>query len=341
MKYGDLDASTKIILKVVGVVLGLGFLWLIQDIVITLLLGVILASAMDPLVSYFKVRRVPRAVSVLTVYVLVLGLVGLIIYLMIPPLIDQLQILSLNFPSYMEQLRQRLPGSASFLTNVDFSDFGRSVISSFNGEGTVFTRTLGIFNGVFSFITILVVSFYLVAEQQGMREFIKSLVPPHHQDFSMNLVDKIQKKMGMWIIGQLILSVSIFIVTFVGLSALGVKYALFLALLAGLFEVVPYIGPIISAIPAIFFAFIQNPPLAVAVLVLYILVQKLEGYVLVPKIMQKTVGMSPLVVLVALLIGFKLAGILGLLLAVPLVGAVIVVINEFYGNQTPKPDSAD
>ncbi len=341
MKYGDLDTSTKIILKVVGVVLGLGFLWLIQDIVITLLLGVILASAMDPLVSYFKVRRVPRAVSVLTVYVLVLGLVGLIIYLMIPPLIDQLQILSLNFPSYMEQLRQRLPGSASFLTNVDFSDFGRSVISSFNGEGTVFTRTLGIFNGVFSFITILVVSFYLVAEQQGMREFIKSLVPPHHQDFSMNLVDKIQKKMGMWIIGQLILSVSIFAVTFIGLSALGVKYALFLALLAGLFEVVPYIGPIISAFPAIFFAFIQNPPLAIAVLILYILVQKLEGYVLVPKIMQKTVGMSPLVVLVALLIGFKLAGILGLLLAVPLVGAVIVVINEFYGNQTPKPESVN
>lgn len=341
MKYGDLDTSTKIILKVVGVVLGLGFLWLIQDIVITLLLGVILASAMDPLVSYFKLRRVPRAVSVLTVYVLVLGLVGLIIYLMIPPLFDQLQILSQNFPSYLDQLRQRIPGSASFLSNVDFSDFGKSLIGSFSSDGTVFSRTLGIFNGVFSFITILVVSFYLVAEQQGMREFIKSLVPPHHQDFSMNLVDKIQKKMGLWIIGQLILSVSIFLLTFTGLTALGVKYALFLALLAGLFEVVPYIGPILSAIPAIFFAFIQNPPLAVAVLVLYILVQKLEGYVLVPKIMQKTVGMSPLVVLVALLIGFKLAGILGLLLAVPLVGAVIVVINEFYGNQTPKLDSGN
>lgn len=341
MKYADLDTSTKIILKVVGVVLGLGFLWLIQDIVITLLLGVILASAMDPLVSYFKLRRVPRAVSVLTVYLLVLGLVGLIIYLMIPPLFDQLQILSQNFPSYLDQLRQRIPGSASFLSNVDFSDFGKSLIGSFSSDGTVFSRTLGIFNGVFSFITILVVSFYLVAEQQGMREFIKSLVPPHHQDFSMNLVDKIQKKMGLWIIGQLILSVSIFLLTFTGLTALGVKYALFLALLAGLFEVVPYIGPILSAIPAIFFAFIQNPPLAVAVLILYILVQKLEGYVLVPKIMQKTVGMSPLVVLVALLIGFKLAGILGLLLAVPLVGAVIVVINEFYGNQPPKLDSGN
>ncbi len=339
MRYGDLDNSTKIILKIVGVVLGLAFLWVIRDIVITLLLGVILASAMDPLVSYFKLRRVPRAVSVLTVYVIVLGIVGLIIYLMIPPLLDQIKILGANFPSYIEQLRQRFPDAAFIINNLDFSEFGKGVIGTFDSNGTVFSRTLGLFNGVFSFITILVVSFYLVAEQQGMREFIRSLVPPHHQHFSMNLVDKIQKKMGLWIIGQLILSVSIFAVTFIGLSALGVKYALFLALLAGLLEVVPYIGPIISALPAIFFAFIQNPPLAVAVLVLYILVQKLEGYVLVPKIMQKTVGMSPLVVLVALLVGFKLAGILGLLLAVPLVGAIMVVINEFYANQTPKLDS--
>jgi predicted PurR-regulated permease PerM len=241
------------------------------------------------------------------------------------------------WPSGTEK-RDRFPEFSWLINNLNFSEFGKQLISSTSGSQTVFTRTLGIFNGVFSIITILVVSFYLVAEQKGMREFIKSLVPPHHQEFTMSLVDKIQKKMGMWIIGQILLSVSIFLLTFAGLSLLGVKYALFLALLAGLLEVVPYIGPIISAIPAVFFAFMQSPPLAIAVLVLYIIVQKIEGYVLVPKIMQKTVGTSPLVVLVALLIGFKLAGILGLLLAVPLVGAVTVLIQEFYGNQASKTE---
>jgi predicted PurR-regulated permease PerM len=187
---------------------------------------------------------------------------------------------------------------------------------------------VGVFDGLFTFITVLVVSLYLVAEQKGMRQFIHDVVPSHHQDFTINLIDKIQKKMGQWVLGQLILSLSIFAVTFIGLSLLHVKYALFLAMLAGLLEIVPYIGPILSAVPAVFFALIQSPTLAAAVVVLYILVQKAEGYILVPKIMQKTVGVSPLVVLIAILVGFKLGGILGLLLAVPLAGAITVVIEE-------------
>jgi predicted PurR-regulated permease PerM len=132
-------------------------------------------------------------------------------------------------------------------------------------------------------------------------------------------------------LGQIILSLAIFLLTFVGLSILGVKYALFLALIAGLFEVLPYLGPVLSAVPAILVALIQDPPLAGAVIILYIVIQKTEGYVLVPKIMQRTIGTSPLVVLLSLLIGFKLAGVLGLLLAVPLVGAIMVVIQEFTG----------
>ncbi len=118
-----------------------------------------------------------------------------------------------------------------------------------------------------------------------------------------------------------------------GLSILKIDYALFLALLDGLLEIVPYIGPFLSAIPAVFFAFIQNPPLALAVAILYLIVQKTEGYVLVPKIMEKTVGTSPLVVLVALLVGFKLAGVVGLLIAIPLVGAITVVVNELYASK--------
>lgn len=336
MKFNDLDNSTKIILKVFAIILALGFIWFVRDIVITLLLGIIFASAMDPLVSYFKLKKVPRAVSVLTVYVLVFAIVGLVVYLLIPPLLTQMKVLGVNLPFYIDELKNRFPEFSGVLNSLDFSQIGKGLITSFNANNSVFSSTIGIFNGFFSVVTILVVSFYLVAEQKGMREFIKSLVPPHHQEFTMNLVDKIQKKMGLWIIGHIILSISVFALTFIGLSALGVEYALFLALLAGLLEIVPYIGPFVSAVPGVFFAFLQSPPLGIAVLILYIVIQKIEGYVLVPKIMQKTVGTSPLVVLVALLVGFKLAGILGLLLAVPLVGAIMVVIDEFYGNQNNK-----
>ena len=191
------------------------------------------------------------------------------------------------------------------------------------------------FNGVFAFITVLVISFYLVSsKEKGMKDFIRSIVPASRQDQVLGLVIKIQKKMGLWVLGQFILSLVIFVFTFIGLTILGVKYALVLALFAGLLEVIPYIGPTLSAVPALFFAFIQNPALALGVLILYILVQKSESYVLVPKIMEKTIGTSPLVVLVALLIGFKLAGVVGLLLAVPLAGAIMVVIDEFSGDST-------
>mgnify|MGYP003395481799 CR=1 FL=1 len=166
-----------------------------------------------------------------------------------------------------------------------------------------------------------------------MMDFIKSLVPKKHQEFTMSLVRKIQRRMGLWVIGQMILSLCIFALTYVGLTLLGVKYALFLALLAGLLEVVPYIGPFLSAIPAIFFALIQSPALAVAVAALYVLVQKTEGYFLVPKIMEKTDGTSPLLVLLSLLVGFKLAGIFGLLLAVPLAGAITLIVAELTANQ--------
>jgi predicted PurR-regulated permease PerM len=200
------------------------------------------------------------------------------------------------------------------------------------GDGAVFSRTLGVFSGLFGFITVLVVSFYLVvADQNGMKELVRPLVPAAKRDMVIRLLNKIQRKMGMWVLGQLALSVAIFVMSFVALSLLGIKYALVLALVAGLLEVVPYIGPFLSAVPAFFFALIQSPALAVAVVVLYVVIQKTEGYVLVPKIMHKAVGTSPLVVVLSLLIGFKLAGVVGLLLAVPLAGAILTVLEEFRG----------
>lgn len=328
MNYSSLDPATKIILKVIFALLALAFLWVIRDIIVLLLLSVILASALEPLVDYLKLKRIPRAVSVLAVYILVLGLVALVFSLIVPPVISEFNNLQNNLPQISSDLQQKASFLKVIFGNTDIGGIIRQFFSSISGEGSLFTRTLGVFTGVFSVITMLVISFYLVAEQRGMKNFINSLVPGKHQELTMNLVMKIQRKMGLWVLGQLILSIFIFALTFIGLTILGVKYALFLALLAGLLEIIPYLGPIISAIPAIFFAILQGPTLVVGVVILYILVQKTEGYVLVPKIMERTVGTSPLVVLVALLVGFKLAGILGLLIAVPLVGAITAVVQE-------------
>ncbi len=326
MKFRELEYSTQVILKVILAGLALAFLWVTRDIILVLILALILASAMEPMVDYFNERKVPRAVSVLTVYILVLGLFFLILYLLLPPVIEQLKVVQQNFPSYLQGLQNRL--GTSWLDAETVSSYFKNMLSQ-PGENSVLSRTFGVFSGAFSLVTVLVISFYLVAEQKGMKKFVATLVPEAHQEFTLGIIEKVQRKMGLWVIGQLILSASIFTLTLIGLLILRVPNALILALLAGLLEVVPYIGPFLSAVPAVLIAFIYNPPLALIVAVLYLIIQKTEGYVLVPKIMEKTVGASPLVVLVALLVGFKLAGIIGLLVAVPLVGAVTVIVSEF------------
>lgn len=333
MKFNDLENSTKIILKVVFVVLVLAFLWEVREVIAILLMAIILASAMEPLADYLHAKKVPRGVSVFTVYAIVLVLVGLVISSVLPPVIEQFKLLATNLPSYIADFQSKYPSFAGIFGNGNLSSIFSGLVSG-GDNSTVFSKTVSVFSSALGFVTVLVISFYLVvSKEKGMKDFVGSIVPASRREQVLGLVTKIQKKMGLWLLGQLILSIIIFVFTFIGLTILGVKYALVLALIAGLLEVVPYIGPILSAIPALFFAFIQNPALGIGVVILYVLIQKTEGYVLVPKIMEKTVGTSPLVVLLSLLVGFKLAGIIGLLLAVPLAGALMVVIEEFTGNE--------
>ncbi len=334
----NLEYSTKIILKVALVGLALAFLWVIRDIVVILLLAVVLSSAMEPMAEYLSRRRVPRSVSVLGAYVIVIAIIGLIVAVIVPPMINQFQLLAERLPDYSLELQAKYPILHTIFGNFDLGNIARELFDIATGSETVFSKTVGVFNGFFAIITVLVVSFYLVAADKGMKRFISDLVPGKHQGFVESLISKIQHKMGMWVIGQIILSLFIFALTFIGLTILGVDYALFLAVLAGLFEIVPYMGPFLSAVPAVFYALVQSPPLAVAVVILYIIIQKTEGYILVPKIMEKTVGTSPLVVLLALLVGYKLGGVLGLLLAVPLAGAITVVIHEFSHQKPVQPE---
>jgi len=327
MKFKELDSSTKIVLQLCLAVVALVFLWYIRDILVIILLSLILASAIEPLVDYFREKHIPRIVSVLAVYLAVLAFAGLIVYLIIPPLVGEVKYLQANLPSYDLQIHQRL---GSFLpADYDIGDLFRNLFAGISGADGVVARTFVLFNGFLSFIAVLIISIYLVAEEKGMKRFVESLIPQRHHEFTISLIEKIQKKMGLWVLGQAIICFGIFIFTFLGLLILKVKYALFLALLAGLFELVPYIGPFLSAIPAVIFAFIQSPPLIFAVIILYILVHEVEGYVLVPKIMEKTVGTSPLLVLLALLVGLKLAGVVGVLIAVPLATALTILVKEF------------
>ena len=322
------NISTVTVLKILLILLLVWFLWAVRDILILFIISVIISSAMDPLADFLQKRRIPRALSVLVVYALFIGLFVLVISLLVPPITEQFkQIAESNF---IDNFNSRIGIYRQSISNLGFSDTIENGIKQFasNVSGTIFRTTAGVFTGLFSTVTILVISFYLSAEENGMKNFVKHLTPYRNQAYVMTLVNKIQRKMGAWVLGQIILSLVIFGLTYLGLTLMKVDYALVLALIAGILEIVPYIGPIAAAIPAIFFAFLQNPPLALAVLILYAVIQQLENHVIVPVVMSKSVGLNPVLVILGILVGGTLGGIIGAIVAVPIIGGLSVFVGD-------------
>ena|SRR3989338_6250561 len=326
----SISVSTATLIKIVIVALLLFALYVVRDIVLMLVVSMILASAMDPLVDWlYRKAKFPRGLSVMLVYIVFIGAFVTVFYFLIPPMIQQFSQLAGRLSDIRNDIGNQTGTLARVIDQIGISRGLSTLGDSFNNFlGSFLQTTLGVVSGIVQVIAVLAISFYLISSESGMKNLVKSLVPFKHQAYAVRLTDQVQKKIGSWLLGQLFLSGFIFLLIFIGLSILGVRNALALALLAGLLEIVPYLGPVLSAVPAVFVAFVQSPPLALFVIVLYIVVQQIENYILVPKVMGRTVGANPVVILLAVLIGFKLGGIIGMLISVPIVATASVFIND-------------
>jgi predicted PurR-regulated permease PerM len=323
-----INIATITILKVVGIILLLWFMWLIRDVLLIFVIAVIVSSAMHPVADFFSKRRVPRSISVLFVYAVLVGLIVAIGFLIVPSLTQQFEGIR-NADVYQTFVSK----VGVYREALSHSSIGRSIDNSFkdfvdNFGSTLFATTKGVLTGIVSLITIFVISFYLTVDENGMKSFIRHLAPYKHQVYAAKLINKIQLKMGAWVLGQLILSAVIFGLVFIGLTVLHVQYALVLALVAGIFEVVPIIGPFISGTVAVFFAFLQGPAIALAVLILWIVTQQLEAHIIVPVVMSKSVGINPVMVILGVLVGGSLGGIVGALIAIPVISGISVFIMD-------------
>lgn len=327
------------VIKIVSIFILFYFLFLIREILAILFVSLIFASAVDPWVDWLQKRKVPRGVSIIFIYLIMFSTVALVISLLIPPIITQVNDLAKNFPDIFEKILSGFKYLKQFSIEHGFIDnlkesFGSISSNIQNAAGGVFSTVSGIFGGIVSFFLILVITYYMVVEENAVKKLVWSLAPEKHQIYIMKLVNRMQKKIGLWLRGQLILSFVIFTLTYVGLLILGVEYALVLALIAGMTEFIPYIGPTLASIPAIFLAFTQEPIMALFVLVLYYIVQLVENNIIVPKIMQKVVGLNPIISIAVLLIGFKIAGVMGAILSIPVATAFSVFIRDIFENKT-------
>ena len=333
-KQKTINISTNTILKVIFIILLLVFLFLIRDVIIIFIFALIIASAIAPAVNLLEKIKIPRVFGALLVYIVVIGVLAFLISLIVPTIAHDIKNLATNLPQYMEKLSDKFESlknaSSRYQDIIGRIQVSLSEIGDFLKKYTsnLFSTAVGIFGGVFSFLLILVVSFYLSVLKKGVQRVLTHLIPIHSRDYILDLWERAQKKLGRWLQGQLFLGLIVGVLVYLGLYFLNVKFALLLAVLAGILEIFPYIGPVLAGIPAVIIGFLQAPILGLWVFILYIVIQQLENYLIAPLVIGKVVGLNPIIVIIALLIGGKLGGVLGMILAVPLAAVFAELLRD-------------
>lgn len=319
------------ILKVVAVLVGVYFLYFIKDLLLILFLALILASLIKPVAAWFKQHKMPAAFGVIIIYIILIGsLIGAFIILS-PALISEGKALFGSLDDYLKSAGQffdRFENQSQLLENLSGKLKAITAGNQSNLFGEVVATIRGFFGGVISGILVLVIAFYLVIEEDGIRKMARGIIPPVYYGNFVELAIKIQQKVGAWLRGQLLLGLIVGAMAYIGLLILRVPNALVLAFIAGLTEMVPYIGPIFGAIPAVLLALAISPVKGLTVVILYFIIQQTENHLLVPKVMQKTIGINPVISILALATGFKLAGVLGALISLPVIAGIEVILRE-------------
>lgn len=331
----NVNISTITILKILFVLLVIYLIYLLGDIIAVLFVSLVLASLVIPWVDWMARKKIPRAVGAILIYIVLFAILSFVIYSIVPPIINQINEFSKDSPAYLEKV---FSGISVFKEQIEERGILENIkegLGAFSSDvqsatGGVFSMIGSLFGGIFSFILTLAITFYMIVEENAMKKVIWSVVPEKHQPYIIQLLGRMQKKVGLWLRGQIILSVIMFTVTYLGLLFLGVKYALMLAMLAALAEFVPYLGPVLAAVPALIIAFVQSPILAIFVLIFYCILQMIENHILVPQVMRKVVGLNPIVIIVVLIVGFNIGGVIGGILAIPVATAASVFLKDVF-----------
>lgn len=337
-----IEISSGTILRAILILLLLWFLFFVRDILILLFLAFIIVCAVDPIVDWLQRKKIPRVVSVAVLYALFFCLVVLVFSLLIPPLVNEINNFVKNSPDLLAKFSGYFQKFQDFASSHNLSESSQQFFSNLTDSlssttSGVFSQTVSILGGIFSVVIVFSVAFYVLVKERGVKKFVASVIPGDHKDYVMDLVDRIQQKMGRWLQGQLLLMLIIFALDYAGLLLLKVPYALILALLAGLLEIIPYIGPMISAVLALVFGFLISPVTGLLAFGWFAIMQQIEGNVIVPLVMRKAVGLNPVVVIVALLVGAKLAGVIGIIISVP----IATVIGEIVSDLVKKPEEKE
>ncbi|KKQ98391.1 MAG: hypothetical protein UT24_C0004G0013 [Candidatus Woesebacteria bacterium GW2011_GWB1_39_12] len=317
-----IEISQKTIIFTAFFLAGLWIVYYIRDIILQLYLALLITTVLSPIIGKLSKYKIPKTVSILLAYLTLLTIISFSVAAIVPPLVEQTSSFISNLPL--------------FLKNVGFSvvisdQIVQQLITQLGSlPAQIAKLTLSLFSNVIGVVAVLVFAFYLLSERERLEEQLAHFVGEKKKDELVKVMSALEIRLGSWAIGQITLMFVVGLTSYIGLRLLGIPFALPLAILAGILEVIPYIGPTLAAIPAVLIGFGISPILGFATAALAFLIQQLENYVFVPQIMRRSTGVNPVITLLALAIGFRLAGIIGILIAVPVYITIQVVTKEYF-----------
>lgn len=311
------------------------FLITIYSILILIVIGILFATAVEPIVNRLRRYNLSRSQSIMVVYGVLLGALAIAFVLVAPTLIHHVSNFDTSIPGFFDNLRQQaLESRSSFLrtTGAESIAKARQAYLDYRANPDIDSSQAlrivsSVLGAIITIISVLVIAFYWMTEKIIIKRLVLSLVPLKERDRAHTLWDNVEAKLGGWTRGQLILCAIMGISSSILFFAIGLKFWLALGIWIGITEIIPYVGPIIGGATAVLVALTQSPKEAVLVLIIVILLQQLEGHILVPRVMHGAVGLSPLTVVISVIIGERLLGPLGAVLAVP-IGAVVQVLVQ-------------
>ncbi len=326
----NIDITWGGLWKVFAMLLFVWTVYLAYDVILAVILAIIISSAMDPPVSYLEGKRIPRILGTLALFLVAALVIALIAYTIVPLAIFEVNTLLANMNQASGAIFDILQSSQAIdALKASLNQVSNALISGNISLADIVSNFLG---GAFLALSVFVLSFYLTLGKDGVEKFLVTVLPSAYEDQVLAIYTTVRRKIGRWLEGQIFLSLAMGVLVFFGLWLMGVKYSLTLGILAGVLELVPFVGPIFSGSMAILVSLTHSPGLALYVLILFILLQQLENHVLVPAVTRFTTSLNPIVVLIALLIGGKTFGFIGLILAVP----VAVSVQELVDGWTER-----
>lgn len=316
-----IEISSKTIIFTVLFLVSLRALWIVRELLFTLFLAFIFMSALKPIVNKLTKRGIPRALAAFLVLMSTVVWLIFVLAFILPPIITE----SISF---LTNLPDILATTFPLFENVFTAESALKFFPDI--PQNIFKLASGVFSNFFFIVSLIFFTFYFLLEEIFLQRFLQKVMSPSEAKNVVAFIQKVELRMGAWMRGQLILMMVIGFTTYVGLSLLGIRYALSLAFVAGFLEVIPIIGPIVASVPAFLVASSTSLFAGGTTIILYLIIQQLENNIIVPYVINRTAGINPIVTLVALSVGGKLGGLLGAILAVPVAVVVEAAASEFF-----------